>query len=551
MPDRLTPNPIFATLPDAGRRRLLRLAGAMLVGGAVPGLARAAVAPPAGAAGSTPERGGTLVAIAFPEPSTLAFHLIGSNPVLLVTAKIYDRLFITGNDGKLIPRLALSVDTSKDGLLWTIKLRKGVTWHDGHPFGAADVKYSIETIWPLWMSSLKAILDRVDAPDPLTVVMRLKEPWPALADDFGSNSPQILPRHLYEGTDLATNPYNTKPVGTGPFVFKEWRRGSHIILERNPNYYLPGLPHLDRIVWKVVNDSASRAAELETGAAHYAARNPVTFSDAARLRQLPSIVVDTKQYEPSPYWLEFNLRDPIVGKLAVRQAIAHAIDRAALVKTVWGGYGAPLDVLLPAALGRYAATDAQRYPYDPKRAELLLDQAGLPRKAGGWRFRLVHDFIPFGDDYRRTGEFVRQALRRVGIDCVLGAKDLSTWMRDVFTNRDFQMISSWGSSRSDPQGSFDMRYGVRGDRVGLPWSKVSGYANREVDRLLDQTRSGVDKAARAVNYQKVQRIVQADLPVLPLLEVHFFSIYNRRVQNIDEFPFQTRNNFANVWMSKA
>lgn len=537
-------------LNDPARRRLLRHAGAALAGGMLPGLA--ASAPAAGtAAADTPERGGTLVAIAFPEPSTLAFHLNGANPILLVTSKIYDRLFIDGNDGNLVPRLALSLAVSPDGLSWTIKLRPGVTWHDGHPFGSADVKYSIDTIWKLSASNVTAVIASVAAPDPLTVVLHLKEPWPVLRNFLGSSAGQILPRHLYEGTELATNPYNTKPIGTGPFMFKEWQRGSHIVLERNPHYYLAGLPHLDRIVWKVINDSASRAGALETGAAHYAARNPVTFSDAARLRQLPALVVDTQQYEPSSYWLEFNLRDPILGKLPVRQAIGHALDRAALVKTVWGGYGAALDAPVPSGLPKYVVNDAAHYAYDPARAEQLLDAAGYPRKAGGWRFRLVHDFIPFGDDYRRTGEFVRQALRHVGIDCVLGAKDLSTWTRDVFTHRDFQMISSWGSWMSDPQLSFDTRYGVRGDRVGVPWTKVSGYRNPEIDRLLDQTRSGVDRAARAVNYQRVQRIVQAELPVLQLLEVHFFSVYNRRVHNIDEFPFQTRNNFANVWLAKA
>lgn len=540
------PNPAFQALSNPARRRLLRVAGAALATGMLPAAAGAAPVP-----NPTPVRGGTVVAIAFPEPSTLATHINGSNPISLVTSKIYDRLFVEDNDGKLAPRLALALETSKDGLAWTIRLRKGVRWHDGKPFGAHDVKYSIDEIWPRSIATVTDVIARTSTPDAHTVVLHLKEKWPALVNHLGMSSGQILPRHLFHGTDLATNPYNARPVGTGPFMFKEWQRGSHIVLERNPHYYMPGLPHLDRIVWKVMNDSASRAAALETGAAHFAARNPVTFSDAARLRQLPGLVLDTKQYEPSTFWLEFNLADPIVGKLAVRQAIAHAIDRAALVKTVWGGYGAPLDGPVPSALRDWATPDVTRYPFDPQRAERLLDGAGFPRKAGGWRFRLVHDFIPFGDDYRRTGEFVRQALRRIGIDASLGAKDLSTWTRDVFTHRRFQVISSWGGWARDPQASFDARYGARGLKPGVPWSKVSGYTNHEIDRLLDGARSGVDESARPLAYRRVQQIVTADLPTLPLLEVHFFSVYTRRLQNVDEFPYQTRNNFANVWLSKA
>jgi peptide/nickel transport system substrate-binding protein len=121
----------------------------------------------------------------------------------------------------------------------------------------------------------------------------------------------------------------------------------------------------------------------------------------------------------------------------------------------------------------------------------------------------------------------------------------------VFTHHDFQMISSWGGWMSDPQASLDIRYGQRGERPGVPWSKASGYNNKLVDQLLDQTRSGANLALRATNYKRVQQIVQADLPVLPLLEVRWFSVRASRLRNVDEFPSQTRNNFANVWLSKT
>ncbi|TWI67342.1 peptide/nickel transport system substrate-binding protein [Pseudoduganella lurida] len=544
-----TSNPVYASLPVPARRQLLRMGGAALAAGMLPGVGFAAPKPAAGPS-ETPVRGGTLTAICFPEPSTLATHINGANPISLVTSKIYDRLFVDDNNGGFEPRLATSFATSPDGLALTLKLREGVLWHDGHPFDSGDVKFSIEKIWSISMSTILSVIDRITAPDKYTVILHLKQKWPVLQRHLTQAS-VILPQHLYEGTDVVTNPHNVKPVGTGPFRFKEWQRGSHIILERNPDYYIKGLPHLDRIVWKVINDSASRAAALETGAAQYAARNPVTFSDAARLAKRGDLVIDTKQYEPNTYWLEFNLKDPIVGKLAVRQAIAHAVDRAALVKTVWGGYGAPLDAPVPSVIPEYFTKDVPKYPFDLKRAEQLLDQAGYPRGAGGWRFKLVHDFIPFGDDYRRTGEFVRQALRRVGIDASLGAKDLSTWTRDVFTNRNFQVISSWGGWSRDVQLSLDSRYTKRGDKPGVPWSKVSGYSNPEVEKLLEPTRSGADPALRKANYKRVQQIVAADLPTLPLLEVYFFSVYSKRVRNIDELPYQTRNNWANVWLAKA
>lgn len=537
------------TRVDEGRRRLFRVAGFAALASLLPKASFAAVENPA-ISPDTPIRGGTLVAIAYPEPPTLASHLNGANPISLITSKIFDRLFINANDGSLLPRLGQSLETSKDGLTIKLTLRKGVTWHDGHPFASDDVKYSIEKIWLRNPNSNFAVIDKITTPDSHTVLLHLKEKWPILIQYLGNSAGAILPRHLHENVDLVTNPYNVKPIGTGPFKFKDWQRGSHIVLERNPNYYLEGRPYLDRVVFKVINDSASRAAALETDAAHYAVRNPVTFSDAARLQKLPNVVLDTRQYEPSSFWIEFNLRDPIMAKVKVRQAIAHAIDKATLVKTVWGGYGTPMEGPVPSAFKQYFTKDVPTYPFDPERANKLLDEAGYPRKADGWRFKLVHDFIPFGDDYRRTGEFVRQALRKVGIDVSLGSKDLSTWSREVFTNHNFQMISSWSGWSTDPQQGLETRYAERGERVGVPWTKASGYKNAEVDKLLDATRSGDNLPLRVINYKKVQQIVQADLPMVYLFEVKWFSIASKRLQNIAEFPSQTRNNFANVWLSK-
>src|SRR5450830_643034 len=157
------------------RRRLLGFASASVLGGMLP-VMRASAATEAG----TPVRGGTLVGIAYPEPPTLASHLNGANPISLITSKIYDRLFINDDDGNLVPRLALALDTSKDGLTLTLTLRKGVTWHDGHPFGADDVKYSIEKIWQRSAGGSFDVIDHVTAPDPGTAVLHLKEKWPVL-----------------------------------------------------------------------------------------------------------------------------------------------------------------------------------------------------------------------------------------------------------------------------------------------------------------------------------------------------------------------------------
>ncbi len=249
-----------------------------------------------------------------------------------VASKIFDGLVEYGPDLKPRPQLAESWTVSPDSLTWTFKLRQNATWHDGQPFTAADVKFSAEEVWLKISPASRRVLQyltRIDTPDAHTVVLHLSKSTPATFGILDSLGTPILPKHLYENTDIRNNPYNNKPVGTGPFVFKEWLRGDRIVLDRNDKYWAPGQPYLDRLTWKITPDVSGRATALETGAAQYGERNPVTFADADRLAKLPNLVVSQEGYNgyAAWLWLEPNLRDPILAKLEVRQAIAHAINR--------------------------------------------------------------------------------------------------------------------------------------------------------------------------------------------------------------------------------
>ena len=142
-----------------------------------------------------------------------------------------------------------------------------------------------------------AAVSSVDTPDAHTVVFHLKHPSLVIFSSLNANEGQILPRHLYEGTDIQTNPYNIKPVGTGPFKFKEWRKGQYIALERNPDYWDSGKPYVDQVIFRIIPDAASRAAALETGDVQYAPFDPVPLADVQRLRDNPELVVSTSGYD--------------------------------------------------------------------------------------------------------------------------------------------------------------------------------------------------------------------------------------------------------------
>ena len=530
--------------PSISRRHLLALsAGAAMLGGAPgPSLAQ-----------SGPRRGGTLTAILQPEPPTLVSALNAGAPVGVVSTNIFDGLFTYDWDMSLKPSLAESWSVAEDGLSITFRLRRGVTWHDGTPFTSADVAFSLEEIWrkihPRGRATF-ANVRSVDSSDPHVVVLNLAAPSPVILSALNAYESQILPKHIYAGGDALANPHNLKPVGTGPFMFKEWSRGEHIILERNPNYWDEGRPYLDRIVFRIVPDAAARAALLETGQAQYAPYSPVPLSDVARLRALPNLVVETRGYEWISPWLflEFNLRKPQLADVRVRRAIAHAINRDVIAKTVWHGFGKPAISTVPSTLTRFFNPDVPQYAFDTRKAEALLEEAGYKRGADGMRFALSHDFLPYGDDYRRTGEYVRQALRRVGIDLTLRSQDTPSYLRRVFTDYEFDISSSWASSFSDPQIGVQRLFWSKSINKGTPWTNASGYSTPEMDRVIEGAQRAVDPAERSALFREMQRIAASDLPNLPLIELHFFTVHAKGLRDVAMGPDAAYSSLKHAWL---
>ena len=214
-------------------------------------------------------KGGTLNMIVQPEPPVIVTAINQQGPTQFVAGKIYESLLTYTTDLKPQPGLAKSWEAAPDGLSYTFHLQDNVKWHDGKPFSADDVVFSLSDMLPKTHARARVILNKfvesVQAPDPKTVVVKLKSPFPAFMLMFEPGFAPIMPKHIYAGTDYMTNPANQKPVGTGPFMFKEWKRGEYIKLARNPDYWKPGKPYLDELVFNVIPDAASRAVAFERG----------------------------------------------------------------------------------------------------------------------------------------------------------------------------------------------------------------------------------------------------------------------------------------------
>lgn len=501
---------------------------------------------------SGPRHGGTLTVLAVSEPPDLVTIARPGNET--IATKVHEGLVRHDLDQNALPHLATSWTISDDGLEYTFNLREGVKWHDGTPFTARDVIYSILTlkdIHPRRRTTFGSI-EEVVARDDLTVVIRLSTPAPYLLDSLTAAASPIFPAHLYEGTDAASNPYNLRPVGTGPFRFVEWERGSHVLLERNPDYWEQPKPYLDQLIIRFIPDSGARIAAFESGEVDLGGNNPVPLTEIERLRGLAHLGVETRGYERYGAQTQFffNLENEILADVGVRLAVAHAIDIEELARIAWYGYADLSPTPIGLGLAKFHNPEIRHYPFDPAKAEELLDDAGYPRGANGSRFSVRILPNPFSEANRRVADYLKQSLENVGIDAQINSYDFATYVRTVFTDRAFDIDIENSSAGFDPTDGVHRLYWSKNFRVGLPFSNGSRFESAETDRLLEAASVENDEDKRRELYREFQRDVHAMLPGVNMVSPHNFTIFNRRVKDHTVWGDGINSGFGEVYVEQ-
>ncbi|HVB09218.1 MAG TPA: ABC transporter substrate-binding protein [Bacillota bacterium] len=481
------------------------LAGLVLGGcGTVP---TRAVAVPALAAPATPAaQPPTLTVALASEPVDLQPDARINDPGYAIEQNIYNKLVTLDYGYDVIPDLASSWDVSPDGRQYTFHLAAGVTWSDGQPFTSADVVWTMDHILAdhgVAASSLSAI-DQVAAPDAGTVVMTLKHPDAAFLGFLAWYGTFILPQHVYQGTDWLTNPANTHPVGTGPFIFSDWQRGSRLTLVANPRYW-KGAPAVSRVVFRFLADSAAAVQAVASGQADVDA-DTVPAAALGQLAKNPQVQV-TRFLAPSRYYLAFNFRRRPGSLLAFRQAVAAAVDRQQVLTQALGGVGRVAQGMYTPVFAWAYDAEAQLPSYDPAAASRLLAGAGV---AAGTPVDLLY-FT--GSPYGQIAANVRDQLDRVGLSVRLDQVDGPTYKaRLAGSNPGFDLTLLDGFQGPDPA--------QLADRIGKGGAEnMMGYDNPSIDALLAQASQLTGVAARGPLYQEVQALALPDLPILPLVEV--------------------------------
>ena len=501
---------------------------------------------------SQPKRGGVMNIVLQPEPPMLMLPINQGTTTQVAGGKIFQSLLTFDFALKPMPSLAKSWTISPDGLVYTFKLEENVKWHDGKPFTSADVAFSTQVFLTEVHGRARANFGRVASvatPDAHTIVYTLKEPFGPFLHAFEVSSAPLVPKHIYEGTDFRKNPANETPIGTGPFKFKEWKRGSHIELVRNDNYWKPGLPYLDGITFRIIPDAALRALALETGEAHASQFDAVEPVDVQRLAALPHLTMTTKGYEfVSPImWIDINTRRAPLNDKRVRQAILHAIDREFILKNLFFGMGKVATGPI-ASTTRFYDTNVPKYPFDPKKAEELLEAAGHKKGADGVRLKIRGMILPYGEVWQRLAEYTRQAFKNIGIQLTLESTDVAGFWKKS-TEDDYEITWNFLSQFADPALGVSRAYISTNIRRGVPSTNIGGYTNPKVDELFEQGAKSVKDEDRQKAYSEVQKLLVDEVPVAWLIEMAWPNFVNRKFNDVITNGIGPSDSYDRVWMA--
>jgi len=376
-------------------------------------------------------------------PDTLDPHKTAGTLTFQTLRSVYDTLVEPDREGKIVGALAESWSTSADNLTWTFKLRRGVTFHNGDPLTSKDVKATIERVKNKDLASPKASefapIDSVQAPDDYTVVLKLSAPAAPLLAALASGWGAILPSRLIEaGHDFAN-----QPVGTGPFVFKEWVRDNKVVLEKNPNYWMKGAPKLAGVTFQIIPERAVQVQGLIAG--QIDASDIIDEEDVPLLESSGEVVVE-KKLTALIMVMAMNTSRPPFTDLRVRQAINHAIDKQTVLDVAYGG-GMPIGTFMNYG-NAYYKDFTGLYPYDPDKARSLLAQAGVGKET------VLEMYLPQNyPPHVEAGQLMQEMLSKVGLNVQIKLIDWSTWIADVYraAKYDFTVIGHTG--KLDPDGT--------------------------------------------------------------------------------------------------
>jgi peptide/nickel transport system substrate-binding protein len=467
---------------------------------------------------------GTLVMIIESSPTNLDPRIGIDAQSERIDSLIFDDLLERGNDLNVAPGLAERWEVP-DPLTYIFHLHQGVKFHDGRPLTSRDVKWTFDSLLQGKIRSTKAavyrFVDHIETPDDFTVVFYLKEPFATLLWNLSDGAIGIVPSG--SGDEIARH-----PIGSGPFKFVGAETDKEVIVERNDDYW-GEKAHLARVRFAVIPDSTTEALELRKGSADVAINSSMSPDAVVTLERNPQLAAERGPGTRLAY-LGFNLRDPILKDVRVRQAIAYALDRRPMIEYLWRGQARPARSVLPTQSWAYNG-GVPPYDHNLDKAKQLLEAAGYPL-TNGVRFHIAMK-TSTDENTRLMMAVIQQQLRDAGIALDIRSFEFATFFADV-THGAFQMYGlRWIGGNEDPD---LFEYAFHSSKFPPNGANRGFYSNPKVDALIDKARRAVDPNVRKPLYAELQRILAEELPYVDLWYLDNVLVHNKRVVNLKLNP---------------
>jgi len=469
-----------------------------------------------------------------------------------IAGLIYNGLVKYDKDMNIVGDLAESWDISDDGLVITFHLRKGVKWHDGKPFTAKDVLYTYQiTVDPKTPTAYAGDFLKVkkaEVLDDYTFRVTYDKPF---APSLISWSSAVLPRHLLEGQDITKSSLARHPVGTGPYLFKEWLAGQKIVLVSNADYF-EGRPYVDGHVTRIIPDMATMFLELRARNIDMMGLTPLQYTRQTE-NNLFRQSFDKYRYLAFAYtYLGYNLKHPFFADKRVRQAISYAINKEEIISGVLLGLGKPATG--PYKPGTWAYNEnVKTYSYNPQKARELLRAAGwtktnndgfLEKDGRPFTFELVTNQ---GNETRqKCAEIIQRQLKEVGIDVKIRILEWAAFINDFINKRRFEAVILGWTIPLDPD-AYDVWHSSKTAPEEL---NFISYKNPEVDALLEKARSTFEQKLRKKYYDRFQEILVEDQPYTFLYVPDELVIISKRFRGIEPAPIGLSHNFIKWYVPK-
>jgi len=469
---------------------------------------------------------------------------------------IFDPLFKVDSSGNLFPVLAKEVPTvenggvSADGLHWKMTLRDDVKWHDGRPFTAEDVKFTLELLvdksFRSWRTTGHEHVRDLTVVSPTEITWRMEKPFAPYFDILAGTF--IVPKHAFDGLeDKNTAPFNNAPIGTGAFKFKTRVAGSYIELEANSDYFGEG-PYLERIIYRYIPDLTVLYTQFKSGQIDVTGLQAITEDHYDEAKDLPG-----KQIVVAPRsaieCMALNQSKPWFKELAVRQALYHSIDKASIIEAIYYGLPKATESYLPMQ-SVWHHPELPRHEYDLDKARALLDAAGWKPGRGGIRQKdgislSFTNSTTAGNHLReQVQQLLQQSLREIGIEMNIRNLPPAVMWGDYWMMSEYDtcFVGATFITGSDPDAS-DYFHSSSSGITGGNGQNGFVYANKVVDDLFADGGRAFSPPERRAIYRKVQEILRNDLPLLPLFQ---YSIVYGHKEGLHGFN-PSVNNRIETW----